>query len=82
MLAYHQGCARRRADRGRGIGIREAHSFSREAIQVGRLIEPIAVTAERTVTEIIRENEDDVRAPYRIGDVFTSRTKNELRSER
>ena len=53
--------SRRRADRRRGVGTRELDALLREPIEVGRLIVGAAKTAQITVAQIVREDEEDVR---------------------
>ena len=59
--------ARRRADRLRDVEIREAHALAREPVEVRRRETLRPIDADIGVTEVIGQDEDDVRRPFRRG---------------
>ena len=60
ILAGLNAGARRRAHRAGGIGAGETHAARGEGVEVRRLVERAAVTAEITLAEIVGEDEDEV----------------------
>jgi len=50
------------ADGAGGVGLGEADALGGEAIEVGRVVKRAAVAAEVPPAEVVREDEDDVRA--------------------
>src|SRR6476646_49854 len=61
VLSRHQHTTRRRAYGRSCIKLRETHPLARHPIEVRRLYEFLAETPYLAVTQIIRENENDVR---------------------
>ena len=57
----HQRRPRRRANRLRRVGIRKAHAFLREAVEIRRAMILAAVAAQIIHAEVIRENEHNIR---------------------
>jgi len=69
ILPGQQGIARRRADRGSRMRVREAPTFFRQAINVRRLHLRRAITTQIPVTEIVGKNKHHIRgSPSRTGD--------------
>jgi len=66
-LPRHQGGAVRRADRRGGVGVGEAHAVAGETVQVGRLVERVAVAAQLRVAQVVGQDEDDVALARRSG---------------
>ncbi len=61
MLAGQQRAAAGRADRATAIEVREPHSFGRHAVKVRRLDLPLPVATQIAITEIVGEDQNDVR---------------------
>ena len=59
--------AGRRANRCSGIGVREAHPFLREPIQMRRSVIGPTVTTQIAPAEIVGENENNIRTHSRCG---------------
>jgi len=59
-LARHQGRARRRADGGRGVGLREARPFSGELVEVRRPLVLATEAAEVVDAEVVGEKDHEV----------------------
>jgi hypothetical protein len=66
-LAGHEGSSGGRANGCGGVSLGEALALRREAIEVGRFIETVAVTAKLGPAEVVGENKDDVRRRIRRG---------------
>src|SRR2546425_9693652 len=62
MLTGHQTTTRRRADRAASVALSEMHPFLRKPVNVRRLDSFLPVTTEVAVTEVVGENENDVRS--------------------
>jgi hypothetical protein len=65
VTAGEQSGARRRAHRGRGVEIGEAHTLGGEAIEVRCLEAGRAETADVAISLVIGEDDDDVRSLVR-----------------
>src|SRR5689334_6504869 len=52
--------SRRRADRRVRVAVRKADAFSRHLVEIRRAILPTAITVKVGVTEIVRQDEDEV----------------------
>ena len=63
----HERGAAGRADFGGGVELREAQAFGGHAIQVRRLDGRVAVAAEIPVTEVVGQDDDDVRFRGGVG---------------
>lgn len=62
MQTSHQRAARRGANRATGVTLREARSFGGDAVSIGRLDHSLAVTAKVAVTEVVKQDENNIRA--------------------
>src|SRR5579872_3546003 len=60
ILAGENAGPRRRANRARGIIIREANALVRHLVDVRRLVKRAAIATEIALSEIIDEDEDDI----------------------
>jgi hypothetical protein len=54
--------ARRRAHRGIGVAVGEAHALPRHAVEHRRAVRPSAIAAEVGVAEVVGQDKDEVRA--------------------
>ena len=63
----HETAARRRADRAAGVALSEAHPFRSQSIHVRSLDFLLSVTPRITVTQVVGEDENDVRPALRLG---------------
>ena len=63
----HEAAARRRANRAAGVALSEAHPFRSQSINVRSLDFLLTVTTRITVTQVVGENENDVRPALRPG---------------
>ena len=61
IIAGHQHGARRGADRVAGVMAGEDHPFTRQAVDVRRADDLLAVEADFAVAEVVGQDEDDVR---------------------
>ena len=61
MLARQKNAPRGRTDRTACVKLRQSHSFIRHSIQIRRLQDLLTETAQIPVTQIIGEDQDDVR---------------------
>jgi len=57
----HQRAARRSADGTAAIRLRKFHAIRRQPVDVWRCDQLLTVAANVAVTEVVRQNEDDVR---------------------
>jgi hypothetical protein len=62
MFARHQRRPRGRAHRRRRIGLPEQHTLFREAIQPRRFMQVGSIAAEVHRSQVVGQDEDDVRA--------------------
>jgi hypothetical protein len=60
VLPGQQARPRRRADVARGVGTGEFHPLSRQAVEVGRLVERASVAAEVAPAHVVDEDDDEV----------------------
>jgi hypothetical protein len=60
MQARHKNTARWRANGAAGVALRKAHSLGRELIDIRSFDSLLAITAEFAVTQVIRENKNNV----------------------
>ena len=67
ILAGQQSRPVRGADRSRGVGLGEPHAVSCQPIQVSCLVEPVAIAAQFSPSEIISQNKDDIGPIRRVG---------------
>ena len=67
VATRHERGATRGTDFGGGIELREAQAFGGHAIQVRRLDGRMAVATEVTVTEVVGQDDDDVRLRGGVG---------------
>ena len=61
VAARQQRRARSRADGGRDVEVREASPFRRHVIEVRRGVAFLPEAADVAITEVVAENDDDVR---------------------
>lgn len=78
MKPLHETRSRRRADRVSGVGIAEAHSFARDPIDVRSLNLFLTVTTQITPTQVIGQDEDDVRLMVGLGNADTEEQQREV----
>ena len=64
MFAGHKHAPRRSADSVAGIMLRQAHAFARHPVETGRKDLLLAKNSYVAVTEIVGEDEDDVRVGW------------------
>ncbi len=65
VFSRHQCCTRSRADRSRCIRVCESNPLACQLIQVRSFVERMAVTSQISPTQIVRQDEQNIRALLR-----------------